>query len=126
MNWDGQIAPDAPVTGVGIAGPSTSPKQRKTSMNAGAAQAGMGDWFEIEPLENGAVVAGGSRHDGYDEAEDGQERCVICLMALRDRTVVGVCGHEFCVSRISSLMIGMRLRRIRLRAVLRDEEHGQY
>lgn len=27
-----------------------------------------------------------------------KERCVICLMALRDRTIVGVCGHEFCVS----------------------------
>ena len=30
-----------------------------------------------------------------------KERCVICLMALRDRTIVGVCGHEFCVSEIS-------------------------
>ena len=29
-----------------------------------------------------------------------KERCVICLMALRDRTIVGVCGHEFCVSEI--------------------------
>ena len=33
-----------------------------------------------------------------DAAEANTERCVICLMALRDRTVVGVCGHEFCVS----------------------------
>ena len=34
---------------------------------------------------------------GGDE-EANSERCVICLMALRDRTIVGVCGHEFCVS----------------------------
>lgn len=33
--------------------------------------------------------------DGGDE--ENKERCVICLMALRDRTIVGVCGHEFCV-----------------------------
>ena len=34
-----------------------------------------------------------------DHDEDANlERCVICLMALRDRTIVGVCGHEFCVS----------------------------
>ncbi|KAK1920779.1 hypothetical protein DB88DRAFT_513526 [Papiliotrema laurentii] len=29
-----------------------------------------------------------------DDAD--KERCVICLMALRDRTIVGACGHEFC------------------------------
>jgi len=34
---------------------------------------------------------------GGEEGEENKERCVICLMALRDRTVVGVCGHEFCV-----------------------------
>jgi len=34
--------------------------------------------------------------NGHDDSE--KERCVICLMALRDRTIVGVCGHEFCVS----------------------------
>lgn len=34
-----------------------------------------------------------------DDGEDGdEERCIICLMGLRDRTIVGVCGHEFCVS----------------------------
>jgi E3 ubiquitin-protein ligase Topors len=32
------------------------------------------------------------------EGEANKERCVICLMGLRDRTIVGVCGHEFCVS----------------------------
>ncbi|WWC98942.1 hypothetical protein V866_005836 [Kwoniella sp. B9012] len=34
-----------------------------------------------------------------DEDEDGdsnKERCVICLMELKDRTIVGMCGHEFC------------------------------
>ncbi|CAD6582864.1 MAG: hypothetical protein TREMPRED_003407 [Tremellales sp. Tagirdzhanova-0007] len=31
-----------------------------------------------------------------DEEDANKERCVICLMALRDRTIVGVCGHEFC------------------------------
>lgn len=34
---------------------------------------------------------------GGEEGEENKERCVICLMALRDRTIVGVCGHEFCV-----------------------------
>jgi len=47
------------------------------------------------------VVAKGNGHanghgDKHEDAE--KERCVICLMALRDRTIVGVCGHEFCVS----------------------------
>lgn len=33
------------------------------------------------------------------DGDDGdEERCIICLMGLRDRTIVGVCGHEFCVS----------------------------
>lgn len=32
------------------------------------------------------------------EEDANKERCVICLMALSDRTIVGVCGHEFCVS----------------------------
>jgi E3 ubiquitin-protein ligase Topors len=36
-------------------------------------------------------------HRGGEEGEENKERCVICLMALRDRTIVGVCGHEFCV-----------------------------
>lgn len=42
----------------------------------------------------GAAVrgAGGVEHEGEGE------RCVICLMGLRDRTIVGGCGHEFCVS----------------------------
>ncbi|GFZ43004.1 hypothetical protein JCM24511_00722 [Saitozyma sp. JCM 24511] len=31
-----------------------------------------------------------------EEDDANSERCVICLMALRDRTIVGVCGHEFC------------------------------
>ena len=37
-----------------------------------------------------------ARKDLVDE-DANKERCVICLMALRDRTIVGVCGHEFCV-----------------------------
>jgi len=36
-------------------------------------------------------------HGGGADGEENKERCVICLMALRDRTIVGVCGHEFCV-----------------------------
>ncbi|ORY27653.1 hypothetical protein BCR39DRAFT_594419 [Naematelia encephala] len=31
-----------------------------------------------------------------EDEDANKERCVICLMALRDRTIVGVCGHEFC------------------------------
>lgn len=34
---------------------------------------------------------------GSDDGDANKERCVICLMVLRDRTIVGVCGHEFCV-----------------------------
>jgi E3 ubiquitin-protein ligase Topors len=36
-------------------------------------------------------------HGGSGDEDENKERCVICLMALRDRTIVGVCGHEFCV-----------------------------
>jgi hypothetical protein len=36
-------------------------------------------------------------HGGGADEDENKERCVICLMALRDRTIVGVCGHEFCV-----------------------------
>lgn len=39
-----------------------------------------------------------SAGSGGEEEDANKERCVICLMALRDRTIVGVCGHEFCVS----------------------------
>lgn len=55
-----------------------------------------------EPVDMDAIVmAKGNGHasghgDKHEDAE--KERCVICLMALRDRTIVGVCGHEFCVS----------------------------
>lgn len=55
-----------------------------------------------EPVVMDAMVmAKGNGHasghgDKHEDAE--KERCVICLMALRDRTIVGVCGHEFCVS----------------------------
>lgn len=40
-----------------------------------------------------------------DDAD--KERCVICLMALRDRTIVGACGHEFCVRRLSRARDGI-------------------
>ncbi|WWD16880.1 hypothetical protein CI109_101312 [Kwoniella shandongensis] len=46
------------------------------------------------PLPTKRKVSGSSGGDEGDDAN--KERCVICLMALRDRTVVGVCGHEFC------------------------------
>ncbi|WVQ83432.1 hypothetical protein IAT38_005573 [Cryptococcus sp. DSM 104549] len=32
--------------------------------------------------------------EGDEDADS--ERCAICLMALRDRAIAGVCGHEFC------------------------------
>jgi E3 ubiquitin-protein ligase Topors len=47
-------------------------------------------------LGSGSGSGSGSGAGNEDDAN--KERCVICLMALRDRTVVGVCGHEFCVS----------------------------
>lgn len=46
--------------------------------------------MEVDP-SNDAV-------ETKSEGEANKERCVICLMGLRDRTIVGVCGHEFCVS----------------------------
>ena len=83
------------------AGPPSPRASKGKQRTASTGASGMGDWFEIE--QSAAAIAGGSNdtsghaHSSYDE-EDSQERCVICLMALRDRTVVGVCGHEFCVS----------------------------
>ncbi|KAK8861223.1 hypothetical protein IAR55_002042 [Kwoniella newhampshirensis] len=44
------------------------------------------------PLPSRRLTGGSSG----DEDDANKERCVICLMALRDRTIVGVCGHEFC------------------------------
>ncbi|KAK6906980.1 hypothetical protein I203_100969 [Kwoniella mangroviensis CBS 8507] len=41
----------------------------------------------------------GDEDEDEDEDEAGdsnKERCVICLMELKDRTIVGMCGHEFC------------------------------
>ncbi len=48
--------------------------------------------------KEGAVVVGDA--DQEDEEEDeGKELCVICLQGVRDRTVLGECGHQgFCVS----------------------------
>ncbi|WWC69014.1 uncharacterized protein I206_102950 [Kwoniella pini CBS 10737] len=37
-----------------------------------------------------------NREEGDEDADADSERCVICLMNIRDRTIVGVCGHEFC------------------------------
>jgi len=44
-------------------------------------------------------------HGGGADGDENKERCVICLMALRDRTIVGVCGHEFCVCVLTTLQI---------------------
>lgn len=75
-----------------------------------------------DPVDMAAMVAAkgdgqtnGHAGTGHDDAE--KERCVICLMALRDRTIVGVCGHEFCVSDLcpemgSALASGTSIRRI--------------
>lgn len=43
------------------------------------------------------VIPPKADHDAQLHGDSNKERCVICLMALRDRTIVGVCGHEFCV-----------------------------
>jgi E3 ubiquitin-protein ligase Topors len=50
------------------------------------------DWNSVDNVDEEVEIP---------QAEDGEgekERCVICLMGLRDRTIAGVCGHEFCVS----------------------------
>lgn len=55
------------------------------------------DWEgEVRANPDEPVVLPTRSDDGHGDAN--KERCVICLMALRDRTIVGVCGHEFCVS----------------------------
>ncbi|WVQ74691.1 hypothetical protein IAR50_004295 [Cryptococcus sp. DSM 104548] len=68
------------------------------------------DWTEQvrahpdEPLDESYWKKGKRRVSGVvDDYEVGdeegvadQERCIICLMGLRDRTIIGVCGHEFC------------------------------
>jgi E3 ubiquitin-protein ligase Topors len=51
-----------------------------------------------EPVDSDYYTKPGSGSGAGHEDDANKERCVICLMALRDRTVVGVCGHEFCVS----------------------------
>lgn len=52
-----------------------------------------------EPVDLPRPADGVKGEDDHKHHEDSnKERCVICLMALRDRTIVGVCGHEFCVS----------------------------
>lgn len=55
------------------------------------------DWEgEAKAHPDEPVVIPARSDDGHGDSN--KERCVICLMALRDRTIVGVCGHEFCVS----------------------------
>ena len=65
-------------------------------------------------------------HGGGDEDEN-KERCVICLMALRDRTIVGVCGHEFCVSRSLTFLFCLVCvtRKVELTASLNVLGYGQ-
>lgn len=113
MDWNGHVAAaEAAETQEELAshvagGQGRRGKGRSDSMN---------EWFEIagpstSTTATASVVAvpkgNGHGHEGAQAIEDdagssdgeaNHERCVICLMALRDRTVVGVCGHEFCVS----------------------------
>lgn len=63
------------------------------------------DWNESMKNNPDQPVVVPSKQDNPGEADDGdadgegdRERCVVCLMGLRDRTIAGVCGHEFCVS----------------------------
>lgn len=59
------------------------------------------DWEgEVRANPDEVVVIPTRSDDGHGDAN--KERCVICLMALKDRTIVGVCGHEFCVSHFVS------------------------
>jgi hypothetical protein len=44
--------------------------------------------------------------DDHEESDEEQEMCVICLQGVRDRTVLGECGHQcFCVSRLWSYQL---------------------
>lgn len=49
-------------------------------------------------LAVGSSSSWGKSKDAAASDDEDSERCVICLMGLKDRTAVGVCGHEFCVS----------------------------
>ncbi|KAI9632201.1 uncharacterized protein MKK02DRAFT_30074 [Dioszegia hungarica] len=62
-------------------------KAKKMDWEDEARRAPMG---EDDPMD------GAHHHSPAAEGESNKERCVICLMELRDRTIVGVCGHEFC------------------------------
>jgi len=65
------------------------------------------DWEgEVKDNPDDPDILQGHAHahgHGSGDEDENKERCVICLMALRDRTIVGVCGHEFCVCRPLSL-----------------------
>ncbi|WVR04167.1 hypothetical protein IAU60_001167 [Kwoniella sp. DSM 27419] len=75
MDWEEEVRthPDEPID---------YPIRRKPSTGA-KVQLAVGD-------------EAGEDKDDYAEDDVDGERCVICLMGLRDRTILGVCGHEFC------------------------------
>lgn len=60
------------------------------------------DWSEEMKNNPEQPVVVPPIQDVEEDKEGDKERCVICLMGLRDRTVAGVCGHEFCVGRLSA------------------------
>ncbi|TYJ55817.1 hypothetical protein B9479_003469 [Cryptococcus floricola] len=97
-SWRPKPTPSNPPT------TSTAPLERTTTTRRKM------DWTEQvkahpdEPLDESYWKKGKRRASGVaDDYEVGdeeggadQERCIICLMGLNDRTIVGVCGHEFC------------------------------
>lgn len=68
------------------------------------------DWEDeakrIPVDEDEDITMGQQKDDGSEEVAN-KERCVICLMELRDRTIVGHCGHEFCVSENLTILTEM-------------------
>ncbi|RXK37011.1 hypothetical protein M231_05718 [Tremella mesenterica] len=68
------------------------PVDQSTRLAAGKKKMDWEDQVRLHPDE--PMDLSWSKKEGDDECN--KERCVICLMPLRDRTIVGVCGHEFC------------------------------
>jgi hypothetical protein len=68
-----------------------------------------GEVFDLDAQPSGVKgkEADNSGLEDSDEDEANEEMCVICLQGVRDRTVLGECGHQcFCVSHVADFACG--------------------
>ncbi|KAL7419922.1 hypothetical protein Q5752_005841 [Cryptotrichosporon argae] len=90
MDWDAAIAHAADDADVGIPLLVTGKNGRRVlSASAAGAAAAVG------PSEGCDGERADHEVDDTDGDADG-DRCCICLMGMRDRTIAGTCGHEYC------------------------------